>query len=72
MTGKPQLDTGATAIALAALGFGVVLLLAPQLSADAIQPILALVLAAAGAIGLILSRRRTPRSQRSRKQRKDT
>ncbi|NHB85599.1 hypothetical protein G7085_16055 [Tessaracoccus sp. HDW20] len=44
---------------LATLGFATVLLVSRYIAAPAIQPILALILAAAGTIGLLLSRGRT-------------
>lgn len=53
---RPSLDSGALALGLAAIGFGVVLLMAGQLSVGAVQPILAVVLAAAGGIGLLIHR----------------
>ena len=45
----------------ACLGFAATLMLAPQLSDTLIQPILAVILAAAGGIGLLLSRARPRR-----------
>ncbi|WP_040282981.1 hypothetical protein [Tessaracoccus massiliensis] len=57
---RPALDAAALAIGLAAMGFAVVLLLADHISSPLIQPILAVTLAAAGTIGLIASRGRTP------------
>ena len=53
---RPGIDAGAIALGLAAIGFGVVLVLAGQLSSAAIQPILAVILAAAGGIGLLINR----------------
>lgn len=54
-----RLDVAAIAIGLASLGFSAVLMLASQLSDTLTQPILAVILAAAGAIGLLLSRAQT-------------
>lgn len=55
---RPALDVATISLGLAALGFGIVLLFAPTIDTQLIQPILALILAAAGTIGLLLTRRR--------------
>ena len=55
---RPPLDIAALAIGLAAVGFAVVLLVADHISSSLIQPILAVILAAAGTIGLLASRGR--------------
>ncbi|CAL8971137.1 hypothetical protein TESS_TESS_02338 [Tessaracoccus sp. O5.2] len=60
---RPPLDLSALAVGLAAVGFGIVLITAPLLAAPFMQPILAVILAAAGAIGLLASRGRTPRKE---------
>lgn len=57
---RTSMDVAALAIGLAAIGFAVVLLLADHISSPLIQPILAVTLAAAGTIGLLASRGRTP------------
>ncbi len=56
---RPPLDLAALAVGLAAVGFGIVLTVAPSLSAPFVQPILAVILVAAGTIGLLSSRGRT-------------
>lgn len=58
-----RIDAAAISLGLAAVGFGIVLLLAPQLAAPVIQPILALILAAAGTIGLLLTRGRSTKKK---------
>ena len=58
---KPPLDIATIAVGLDCLGFAATLMLAPQLSDTLIQPILAVILAAAGGIGLLLSRARPRR-----------
>ncbi len=62
---RPPFDLAALAIGLTAVGFGIVVIVAPLIQAPFIQPILALVLAAAGTIGLIVSRGRTNRKEQS-------
>lgn len=62
---RPPLDLAALTIGLAAIGFGIVVVVAPLISAPFIQPILALILAAAGTIGLLASRGRTSRKEHS-------
>lgn len=57
---QPPLDVAALAIGLTAVGFAVVLLLAGHISSPLIQPILAVILAAAGTIGLLATRGRNP------------
>lgn len=52
---RPPLDLTALAVGLAALGFGIVLIASPSLSAPFVQPILAVILVAAGTIGLLCS-----------------
>lgn len=65
---RPPLDIATLSLGLACLGFACVVLLGPAIAAPAVQPILALILAAAGTIGLLLNRgRRTP----GKTQRKD-
>lgn len=54
----PRMDVAALTVGLTAMGFGVVLL-AGQISAPFIQPILAVILAAAGTIGLLATRHRS-------------
>ena len=56
---RPPRDLAALAVGLAAVGFGIVLMVAPSLSAPFVQPILAVILVAAGTIGLLSSRGRT-------------
>ena len=56
---RPSLDVGAIALGLSAVGFGVVCLFAPSLRSPFVQPILAVILVAAGTIGLLSSRGRT-------------
>ena len=56
---RPPRDLAARAVGLAAVGFGIVLMVAPSLSAPFVQPILAVILVAAGTIGLLSSRGRT-------------
>ena len=56
---RPPLDVAALAVGFAAVGFGIVLIVAPSLSAPFVQPILAVILVAAGTIGLLSSRGRT-------------
>lgn len=51
-----RLDVASISLGLVAVGFGVVLLLSQHIATPAIQPILALILAAAGTIGLLLTR----------------
>lgn len=64
---KPPLDIATISLGLATLGFAVVVLIGPAIAAPAIQPILALILAAAGTIGLVLNRgRRTPSKRKVR------
>lgn len=58
-----RIDVAALAVGLVAIGFAVVLFLAEHISADLIQPILAMVLAAAGMIGLLASRGGTHRKE---------
>ena len=53
---KHPLDVTAIAVALGALGFGIVLILSPMLDARFVQPILAGVLAVAGTTALLASR----------------
>jgi len=53
---KPPLDVAMVSMGLATLGFAVVLLISPSIAAPAVQPILALILATAGTIGLLLGR----------------
>lgn len=60
---RPPLDLAALAVGLAAVGFGVVLIVSPSLSAPFVQPILAVILVAAGTIGLLTSRGRTSRKE---------
>ena len=55
---RPPLDLTALAVGLAAVGFGIVLIVSPSLSAPLVQPILAVILVAAGTIGLLCSRGR--------------
>ena len=52
---RPPLDLAALAVGLAAVGFGVVLIVSPSLSAPFVQPILAVILVAAGTIGSRIS-----------------
>lgn len=61
---NPRIDVAALAVGLTAMGFAVVLL-AGQISASLVQPILAVILAAAGTIGLIASRSRSYRKEQS-------
>ena len=61
---RPPLDLAALAVGLAAVGFGVVLIVSPSLSAPFVQPILAAILIAAGGLGLLLSRVRPPKGKR--------
>ena len=56
---RPPRQLATLAVGLAAVGFGIVLIVSPSLSAPFVQPILAVILVAAGAIGLISSRGRT-------------
>ena len=56
---RPPLDLAALAVGLAAVGFGIVLMVAPSLSAPFVQLILAVILVAAGTMGLLSSRGRT-------------
>lgn len=53
---RPPVDTAAISLGLAAIGFAVIVFIAPLISAPAVQPVLALTLAAAGTTGLLLSR----------------
>lgn len=52
---RPTIDPSVIAVALAALGFGIVLICSPLIDARFIQPILAGVLAASGTVGLLTS-----------------
>lgn len=61
------MDAGAVALGLAVIGFGVMVLVAPLVPAVAVQPILALVLAASGTVGLLLNRG-AKTSQKKRKE----
>ena len=61
---RAPIDVATVALGLAALGFGIVALLAPHLSASTIQPILALTLAAAGTIGLLIRGRTSGKKSR--------
>lgn len=58
-----KLDVASISLGLVAVGFGVVLLLSPHIAGPAIQPILALTLAAAGTIGLLLTRGRSTKKK---------
>lgn len=53
---RPPIDAATIAIGIALVGFGIVTLLAPALAPVAVQPILALILAASGTVGLLLTR----------------
>ena len=61
---RAPLDVATISLGLAGIGFAVVVFLANLISEPAIQPILALILAAAGTIGLLLSRGRRQRKNR--------
>lgn len=66
---RPPIDAAVISVALAALGFGIVLICSSMIDARFIQPILAGVLAASGTIGLLTSiggRRKTPSIGRKR------
>ena len=53
---RPPIDVTAVAVALGALGVGIVLILSPMLSTPVVQPILAAILATAGTVALLSSR----------------
>lgn len=55
---RPPVDAAAVALGLAAIGFGIVALASPLLAPVAVQPILALILAASGTVGLLTNRGR--------------
>ncbi|AQP47758.1 hypothetical protein BW730_09905 [Tessaracoccus aquimaris] len=58
-----RLDVASISLGLVAVGFGLVLLLSQHIATPAIQPILALILAAAGTIGLLLTRGRSTKKK---------
>lgn len=61
---RPRVDVAAVSLGLAAVGFAVVVFVAPLLAAPAVQPILALTLAASGTMGLLLTRGHRQKNKR--------